>query len=80
MFSADLADKPQRTVFTTASNSSLVSGSGLACMLLARAAFSTTPGKSASVIPHARSAGMLSSAQSARTHSMPSSALASFGR
>ena len=33
------------------SNSSFVSGSGLACMLLARAAFSTTPGKSASVIP-----------------------------
>ena len=44
-------------------------------MLLARAAFSTTPGKSASAIPQARSGGTLSSAQSARTQSMPSSAL-----
>ena len=41
------------------------------------AAFSATPAKSASVIPHAPSAGMLSSAESAFTQSMPSSILAS---
>jgi hypothetical protein len=47
----------------------------LACILLAFAAFSATLGKSASVTPHARSAGMLSLAESALTQSMPSALL-----
>ena len=58
-------------------NSSSVSGSGLACILLAFADFSATPGRSASVTPHARSVGILSSGESALTQSMPSSTLAS---
>ena len=63
---------------STASNSSRVSGSGLVCMLLARAALSTTPDRASWAMPQARSEGMPSSAHSAHTHSIPSSAAASF--
>jgi len=72
-----LVRQPYSAALTTAINSLSVSGSGLACILLAFAAFSDTPGKSASVIPHAPSAGMLSSTESALIQSIPSSTLAS---
>ena len=68
---------PHSAAVAIASNSSSVSGSGFACVLLAREVLSTTPGRSASLISQACRAGILSSAQSVRTQSSPSSALAS---
>jgi len=66
-----VVDGTYSAALTTAINSSCVSGSGLACILLAFAALSATLGRSASVIPHVRTAGMLNSSESALTQSMP---------